>query len=83
MAPSVTGYTFGVDLATTKLRENMFERLVSDLSRLLGPSSGITSEDVDVQELYEYMERYVSQEREWSKYAFSDFSRGSLNSPFS
>jgi cysteine dioxygenase len=53
-----------------------FHRLVSDLSRILGPSSGLNSEDVDVQKLQKLMENYTSNEKEWAKYALSDFSRG-------
>jgi cysteine dioxygenase len=53
-----------------------FRRLVSDLSRILGPSSGLNSEDVDVQKLQILMEEYISNEKDWAKYAFSDFSRG-------
>jgi cysteine dioxygenase len=53
-----------------------FHRLVIELSRILGPSSGLNSEDVDVQKLHNLMKGYISDEKEWSKYAFSDFSRG-------
>jgi cysteine dioxygenase len=53
-----------------------FRRLVSDLSRILGPSSGLNSEDVDVQKLQILMEEYISNEKDWDKYAFPDFSRG-------
>ncbi|KAE9374719.1 cysteine dioxygenase [Stipitochalara longipes BDJ] len=53
-----------------------FHRMVSDLSRILGPSSGLNSEDVDVQKLHNLMENYTSNEEHWAKYAFSDFSRG-------
>ncbi|RAL62264.1 hypothetical protein DID88_004832 [Monilinia fructigena] len=40
------------------------------------PSSGLTSADVDVQQLRSLMERYISNEDEWKKYAFADLSRG-------
>lgn len=53
-----------------------FRKLVGDLSRTLGPSSGLDSEDVDVQELQRFMQEYDSKESEWDKYAFSDLSRG-------
>jgi len=53
-----------------------FHKLVADLSRILGPSSGLDSADVDVPKLQKLMEGYSSSRREWSKYAFSDFSRG-------
>jgi len=53
-----------------------FHKLVTDLSRLLGPSSGIDSSDVNVQELRSLMENYTSNAEDWSQYAFSDYSRG-------
>lgn len=56
--------------------KDSFQTLVVDLSKILGPSSGLYSKEVDVQELRERMEAYISNEKEWSKYAFSDFSRG-------
>jgi len=75
MAPSISQDSFGAGSGnTTSL--NSFHNLVSDLSRILGPSSGLNSEEVDVQELFRLMENYISSEKEWSKYAFSDLSRG-------
>jgi hypothetical protein len=62
--------------STGKQPVDHFQALVSDLSKILGASSGLTSEDVDVQELHERMETYLSDETEWLKYAFSDLSRG-------
>lgn len=53
-----------------------FHRLVAELSSILGPSSGLTSDDVDVAHLEQLMEDYVSNSSEWQKYAFADFSRG-------
>ncbi|KAI9744125.1 MAG: Cysteine dioxygenase [Claussenomyces sp. TS43310] len=53
-----------------------FQSLVEELSRILGPSSGLTSDDVDVSKLTALMEAYVSNESEWQKYAFADYSRG-------
>ncbi|APA08223.1 hypothetical protein sscle_03g029930 [Sclerotinia sclerotiorum 1980 UF-70] len=53
-----------------------FHRLVADLSRILGPSSGLTSADVDVEEPQSLMENYISNEDEWKQYAFADLSRG-------
>lgn len=55
---------------------DLFHRLVGDLNRILGPSSGLNSEDVDVDHLAKLMKDYVSQEKDWKKYAFSDLSRG-------
>ncbi|KAE8451863.1 Cysteine dioxygenase [Mollisiaceae sp. DMI_Dod_QoI] len=57
-------------------RRDPFHRLVADLSRILGPSSGLDSEDVDVEELQRLMENYVSVEADWSKYALADFTQG-------
>lgn len=53
-----------------------FQQLVSDLSQILGPSNGLDSNDVNAEELQNLMENYASSYKEWSKYAFSDFSRG-------
>jgi len=52
-----------------------FHQLVADLSRVLGPSSGIDSEDVDPEDLRTLMEEYVSKEAEWKTYALGDPSR--------
>ncbi|KAF8865798.1 cysteine dioxygenase [Acephala macrosclerotiorum] len=56
--------------------QDAFHKLVADLSRFLGPSSGLDSDDVDVEKLHHLMVRYVSDERDWERYAFSDPSRG-------
>ena len=53
-----------------------FEALVQALKDALGPSSGLTSDDVDVEHLKRLMQEYTSNEMEWSKYAFGDRSRG-------
>ncbi|KAI9727449.1 MAG: hypothetical protein M1834_008393 [Cirrosporium novae-zelandiae] len=57
-------------------RDSAFHKLVEDLSRKLGPCSGIDSDDVDVEELKDLMRHYDSNPAEWSKYALSDSSRG-------
>jgi len=75
MAPFVAQEALGAGSSNTEPLDP-FHRLVSDLSRILGPSSGLNSEDVDVQKLHMLMAEYTSNEEEWSKYAFSDFSRG-------
>ncbi|KAI1136950.1 cysteine dioxygenase type I [Hypoxylon sp. FL0543] len=51
---------------------NRFDQLVKDIMDVLGPSSGLTSDDVDVEDLTHIMERYVSDEKEWSNYAMAD-----------
>jgi hypothetical protein len=52
-----------------------FQRLVRDLSDILGPSSGIDSADVDPGSLQRRMEAYQSNKAEWSRYALGDPSR--------
>jgi cysteine dioxygenase len=56
--------------------ESRFDDLVNALKEALGPSSGLACEDVDVAYLQQLMERYDSREKEWSRYAFRDRSRG-------
>ncbi|KAI0015565.1 RmlC-like cupin domain-containing protein [Xylariomycetidae sp. FL0641] len=51
---------------------NHFKQLVEDIRNVLGPNSGLTSEDVDVQDLQHLMERYVSNSREWATYAMAN-----------
>jgi cysteine dioxygenase len=52
-----------------------FHSLVAKLSEILGPSSGLTSDDVNVHDHQSLMENYVSYEEDWAKYEFSDNSR--------
>lgn len=52
-----------------------FHALVEDINGILGPSNGIDSADVDVEEIKNVMLAYQSNEQEWSKYAFADSSR--------
>ncbi|KAN0103271.1 cysteine dioxygenase type I [Hyaloscypha variabilis] len=75
MAPSVAQDAIG---AVLEKQESLdaFHKLVLGLSRILGPSSGLNSEDVDVQKLLKLMQDYTSNEEHWANYAFSDFSRG-------
>ncbi|KAI0484645.1 RmlC-like cupin domain-containing protein [Xylariaceae sp. FL0804] len=54
---------------------NKFDQLVDDIADVLGPSSGLVSDDVDVQDLTHLMERYVSNEAEWSQFEFRDSKR--------
>ncbi|KAI1459304.1 cysteine dioxygenase type I [Annulohypoxylon moriforme] len=51
---------------------NRFEQLVKDIKDVLGPSSGLTSDDIDVEDLTHIMERYISDKKEWSMYAMED-----------
>lgn len=55
---------------------NRFDNLVLALKDALGPSSGLTSDDVNVEHLTELMQKYNSQETEWSRFALGDESRG-------
>ncbi|KAG9237284.1 cysteine dioxygenase [Amylocarpus encephaloides] len=71
--PSIANNT---EIGLSRSNHNSFDQLVSDLSRVLGPSSGLKSDDVDVEKLQAMIEDYISVEWEWSKYAFSDHSRG-------
>ena len=52
--------------------QSTFQRLVKDLSDVLGPSSGLSSADVDVGTIIKLMEDYISDEPNWTKYAFED-----------
>lgn len=53
-----------------------FEQLVLAMKEALGPSSGLTSDDVDVDLLNDLMRNYDSDPMEWGKYAFGDATRG-------
>jgi cysteine dioxygenase len=75
MTPSIAQDALGIGLGEYT-RLDAFHKLVSDLSKILGPSSGLNSEDIDVQKLFKLMEDYTSSELDWSKYAFSDLGRG-------
>lgn len=65
-----------ISMTDTSASSDKFHQLVADLSRILGPSSGLDSDDVDVRQLNALMQAYVSDEADWSKYAFADTSRG-------
>ncbi|KAG4433115.1 hypothetical protein IFR05_011410 [Cadophora sp. M221] len=54
---------------------NPFQTLVSDLSKILVPSSGLDPSDINVQEMQKLLEDYTSSEQDWEKYAFADLSR--------
>ena len=61
---------------TAKIDMNRFDELVLALKDALGPCSGLTSDDIDVEDLSRLMQDYCSDEREWSKFAMGDPSRG-------
>lgn len=54
---------------------NGFQSLIADIIRILGPSSGINSADVDPSELQSLMKRYSSSEADWGMFALNDNSR--------
>ena len=72
---NMAGADVTVTARTTASHKDDFHLLVDDLSRTLGPSSGLTSEGVDVDLLQRCMERYASRQRDWARYAFADASR--------
>ncbi|EGD94858.1 cysteine dioxygenase [Trichophyton mentagrophytes] len=55
--------------------KDAFHKLVDDLSAVLGPSSGLDSDDVDPMDIQKLMEGYVSNHEEWQRYALADESR--------
>lgn len=57
-------------------QQNRFEELVQRLKEALGPSSGLTCDDVDVDFLTRLMQDYDGSDMEWSRYAFGDHTRG-------
>jgi len=76
MLPALAQDVLGMSGSAPLKYKDSFHGLVEDLSKILGPTSGLTSADVDVTELQRLMEDYTSQESEWEKYAFADLSRG-------
>ena len=56
---------------STETCENTFEQLVLKLKDTLG-SSGLTSEDIDLERLTQLMQEYESNETEWRRYALAD-----------
>lgn len=53
-----------------------FAELVMELKHALGPSSGLTSDDVDVNHLTWLMDGYDAREQGWLPFAMQDASRG-------
>lgn len=52
-----------------------FQILIKAITSILGPSSGLDSADVNVNDLISCMKRYQSDENEWLPYALGDSSR--------
>lgn len=63
---------FGIEYMDTSLDQNPFDKLITSLTETLGPSSGLTSDDVDVTALMRLMKLYDSRDCDWAKYAFGD-----------
>jgi cysteine dioxygenase len=52
-----------------------FEELVQQLSDVLGPCSGLDSEEIDPDVIQQLMRSYTSMESEWEQYALLDPSK--------
>lgn len=52
-----------------------FQELVQKLSDILGPCSGLNSEEIDPDVIQETMRSYTSNESEWDQYALLDPSK--------
>ena len=61
---------------TRKAVVNNFQRLVGALNKVLEPSCGLDSSEVNPRDIQHLMEGYASKEKEWLKYALEDMSRG-------
>jgi cysteine dioxygenase len=70
-----TTIPFGIKHMDTSLEQNLFDKLVTSLTKTLGPSSGLTLDDVNVTSLMRLMKLYDSQDCNWEKYAFGDSDR--------
>ncbi|KAL1902246.1 hypothetical protein Sste5346_001222 [Sporothrix stenoceras] len=83
MAISVLPMTAGASASLDRVVDDRgaedvgrFELLVKALKQALGPSSGLTSDDVDVNHLTRLMEEYDANDEGWMPYNFGDASRG-------
>lgn len=54
---------------------NSFQALIESIADSLGPTSGLDSDDVNVDHLLSIMQSYISDEFDWHSYALSDASR--------
>jgi cysteine dioxygenase len=52
-----------------------FQELVQNLSDILGPCSGLDSEEIDPDVIQQTMRSYTSKESEWEQYALLDPSK--------
>ncbi|KAH6996382.1 RmlC-like cupin domain-containing protein [Ilyonectria robusta] len=78
MAVGILSNTIGLGVSPSvgTFPQDRFEELVMGLKEALGPSSGLTCDDVNVNFLTRLMEDYDGSDNQWSKYAFGDHSRG-------
>ena len=76
MAVGIAQKTSAVGPVGLKPAHNVFDSLVLALKEALGPSSGLTSDDVDVEYLTQLMREYPSTDSGWEPYAMGDKSRG-------
>lgn len=53
-----------------------FHKLVNEINSVLGPCNGIDSAGIDVEQLKRLMAEYTSNEVDWDRYAFADYTRG-------
>jgi hypothetical protein len=72
MEVSTTSITLGLQHVGTRLEQNPFDKLVTSLTKALGPSCGLRLDDVNVTSLVRLMKLYESQHCDWEKYAFGD-----------
>ncbi|KAF4954081.1 hypothetical protein FSARC_12248 [Fusarium sarcochroum] len=70
--PATLGVGSGMIPHVGPHQQNRFEELVVRLKDALGPSSGLTSDDVDVDFLQSLMEGYPCSDKYWSQYAYSN-----------
>jgi cysteine dioxygenase len=74
MAVGSTPSNSAIDNA--KPKRDQFQELVMALKKALGPSSGLTCDDVDINYLTTLMAEYDANNGGWQKYAMGDASRG-------
>jgi len=68
-------YTRTTTEANASSGRNNFDQLVQNLSDVLGPSSGLDSTDVNLEDIVKLMQQYTSNPVEWEKFALADSSR--------
>lgn len=76
VSPGMTGSQIMSSHMASAEDISQFDSLVLALKQALGPSSGLTSDDVDVGHLTRLMESYDAKEEGWLPYKFGDASRG-------